>query len=135
MTGTVRIRRRLQAENGDVTTTVVLFPLVMLLLTVVIQFALAFHGRSVAIAAAQDAARAAQVETGSEALGRQRAERLTSVYAGGLLHGVTIDVDRSVDGVSARVSAEVSSIVPGLHLHVTGTAAGPIERFIPADER
>ena len=83
----------------------------------------------------QDAARAAQTETGTDALGAQRAEALTGVYASGLLHDVTIDVDRAAGNVTARVSAEVASIVPGLHLHVSGTAAGPVERFIPADER
>jgi Flp pilus assembly protein TadG len=125
----------MRGEDGDVTTTVLLFPLVLLLLSVVIQFALAFHGRSVVVAAAQDAARAAQTETGTDALGAQKAEALTGVYANGLLHDVTIDVDRAAGNVTARVSAEVASIVPGLHLHVSGTAAGPVERFIPADER
>ena len=135
MTPTVTDRTRGHGEDGDVTTTVLLFPLVLLLLSVVIQFALAFHGRSVVVAAAQDAARAAQTETGTMAAGDQRAERLTSAYADGLLHDMTIDVDRAAGQVTARVSAEVASIVPGLHLHVTGTAAGPVERFVPADQR
>jgi Flp pilus assembly protein TadG len=127
--------RRLRGEDGDVTATVILFPVVLLLVMLVVQFALAYHARSVVVGAAQDATRAAQAETGTEARGHAWAEDLTTVYAGGLLHHVAIDVDRGVTQVTTRVSAEVASVVPGVHLHVTGTAAGPVERFIPQDQR
>lgn len=130
-----RVRERLRGEDGDVTTTVLLFPLVLLLVTVVIQFALAYHAKSVATAAAQDAARIAQAETGTEEGGSATATRLLSAYAGGLLDNVTVDVSRTTNRVTARVSGEVASIVPGMNFRVSGTSSGPVERFRREDER
>jgi Flp pilus assembly protein TadG len=111
------------------------FPVVLTLLMLVLQFALAYHGRAVLTAAAQDGNRAAQAAAGDEAAGEDEAAHVVAESAGSLVKDLHIDVDVSPDGreVTTNVSGDVVRLVPipGLHLHVTASASGPTERFRP----
>lgn len=122
-------------EGGEVTTTTLIFPVVLFVILVAVQFALAFHAKSVVTAAAQDGARAAQAEGATGEAGRVEAARFVADNAARLLEEVTVSVDADGDGVHVEVRGEVANVVPGFDLHVTGVADGVTERFRAEDER
>ena len=123
-------------ESGSAATElVIIMPAVMLLIMLVVQFALYYHGANVATAAAQDAVRAARVEAGSVGAGRNRADALLARSGGGTLEGAQVSVSRDGRRVHVEVTGEVASVIPGVHLHITRDADGPIEQFLPPEQR
>ena len=120
--------RRDRRERGEVTTAVVLIPVVLVMVMVVIQMALVFHARSVITAAATDAARAAQAEGGTEGDGQAVARQLLA-GSESLVSGTTIDVDRSSGRVAVTIDAHVVSLIPGWTLSISAHSEGPIEEF------
>jgi Flp pilus assembly protein TadG len=123
-------------ESGSAATElVIIMPAVMLLIMLVVQFALYYHGANVATAAAQDAVRAARVEAGSVGAGRNRADALLTRSGSGTLQGAQVSVSRDGRRVHVEVTGEVASVIPGVHLHITRDADGPIEQFLPPEQR
>lgn len=123
-------------ESGSAATElVIIMPAVMLLIMLVVQFALYYHGANVATAAAQDAVRAARVEAGSTGAGRNRADALLARSGSGTLQDAQVSVSRDGRHVHVEVTGEVASVIPGVHLHVTRSADGPIEQFLPPEQR
>lgn len=123
-------------ETGSAATElVIIMPAVMLLIMLVVQFALYYHGANVATAAAQDAVRAARVEAGSVGAGRNRADALLARSGSGTLQGAQVSVSRDGRRVHVEVTGEVASVIPGVHLHITRDADGPIEQFLPPEQR
>lgn len=129
------MRERLDAEKGQTTAVVLIFPALLLTVFLVVQFALAFHAKSVATAAAQEGVRAAQVDGVDAETGRSVARNFVEAHGRTLLRDVSVSLDADVDDVRAVVRGDVVSVVPGLTLHVVGRAGGPIERFRPETER
>ena len=123
----------LRGERGSTTATVIVFPALLTLLMVVLQFALAFHGKAVLTAAAQDATRAAQLAGGDEAAGRTEAELVVAESGTTVIRDLDIDVTLSPDGreVTTTVAGTVMRLlpIPGLQLHIAGSASGPTEEF------
>lgn len=113
------------------TSTVLVFPVLLLVILLAVQFALAFHAKTVVTAAAQDAARAAQARTGTPERARVVGQTFVSDNASTLLHQVNVAVRSDGDTVRVEVRGTVTAVVPGLHLRVAGTADGPLERFRP----
>lgn len=111
-----------------------LTPVLLALVLVAVQAALVFHARSVVTAAAQDAARAAQRELGTEADGRAAAAALLGP-SDQLLVAPSVVVERSADTVTVSVDSEVTSVVPFWTPSVHGSASGPVERFRNEAER
>ena len=109
------------------------FPLLLMMVMLVIQFALAFHSKAVLTAAAQDGTRAAQAAAGDIDAGAAEAAAVVAANAANLVDDLDIDVALSPDGdvVTTRVTARVVSLVPipGLRMRITGSASGPVERF------
>ena len=103
----------------------ILLPIVITMVFLVIHAALVYHGRSVVAAAAEDAARAAQVEASTAADGRSVA---FTVLAGSdrLLPNPSVIVERSPNRVSVTVSAAVSGPIPWLHPTVTASAGDEV---------
>ncbi len=123
-------------ESGSAATElVIIMPAVMLLIMLVVQFALYYHGANVATAAAQDAVRAARVEAGSVGAGRNRADALLARSGSGTLEGAEVSVSRDGRRLHVEVTGEVASVIPGVHLHITRDADGPIEQFLPPEQR
>jgi Flp pilus assembly protein TadG len=118
-------------QHGEVASTVLIVPVLLLCLLLVIQFALAMHARAVLTAAAQDGARAAQVNGGSAASGRVAASATLTRDANGLVHDSDVRIDDDGTTVTATVSADVTSIIPGWRWRVSGRASGPRETFEP----
>lgn len=136
-----RTRRRLDGarrwsdERGEVTTTTLVFPALLFVILVAVQFALAYHAKTVVTAAAQDATRAVQAEGGTSGDGTAVAEAFVEDNASRLLDEVAVSVDADRASVRVEVSGRVASVVPGLRLRVRGAASGPTERFVSPEER
>lgn len=121
-------------ESGDVAATTILAGLSMLLVMFVVQMGLYYHARSVMNAAAQDGARAAQVENATEADATAAANQILA-GSSNLLVGEAVAVSLSADEVTVSVTADVFSIFPGFDGPLVATASGPVERFRPQAER
>ena len=122
-------------QGGSATLqTVLVMPLLLLLITAIVQFALWYHAAHVAIAAAQDGARAARVEGGTAQAGQARARQLLDQLGTGVLTDPTITVTRDADTARVEVRGWAPELVPGLRLPVTATSAGKVERFRSSTE-
>jgi Flp pilus assembly protein TadG len=135
--GLARPRRVHEDAGGDAGAATlevtVLFPVVMLLLFGVIQGALFFHGRNVALAAAEQGVRAARADGQADQAGTAAEQaRQFLVDTGELdnLTGLSITPDVGADTVRVTVSARTVSLLPGIPgPRVSQTASGVIERF------
>jgi hypothetical protein len=108
------------------------------LIWLVIQFALWFQSRSVALAAAQAGARVARDEAGIPGSNWQNdsVTRTTQYYnALGtkiLGNGIkVVSIGTAAKTVGVQVTGTVSSIIPGLTLTITESSQGPVECFHP----
>jgi hypothetical protein len=109
--------------------TAMLFPVFLLLVFGLIQGALWFHARNIALGAAQEGARAASAEGGAG--GVQRAREFVGNLTGGTLIR-DLDVRETATGemVTIIVVGNAPSLVPGVTgLTVRQSATAPIERF------
>jgi len=122
------------ADRGFVTLElVVLFPVLLLLLFALIQGALFFHGRNVALAAAEQGVRAARSD------GQPSPASLATTHArqflidtGELANLSELTITPAVTATEVRVTvtARTVSLLPGIPgPQVSQTASGPRERF------
>lgn len=124
-----------KAEDGSSTVEVVIvFPLLILTLMLVFQFAFWYHARHVALAAAEEGARAARVDTGTAAAGAARAERFVRDLGSSVIVNPKVSASRNLDVARVEVSGQARNVVPGLRLPIRQASQGPIERFRRADE-
>lgn len=131
-----RLRQR-RDERGSATLEItVCFPVLLLVIFAVIQGALYYHARDVALAAATDGLTAAQARGGSAAAGRTAAYSFVT-RAGGdsVLRGYAVSTSRSGVNATVTVTGRVPSLFPGLpNWSVSQTADGPVERFTQPGE-
>lgn len=108
---------------------VVVFPVVLVLIIAIIQAALFFHARNVALAAAQEGVRAAT----SYGAAPSRAVRAAQDFLDGAGQGALQSrrITRSISGqsVTLTVAGQAPAVLPGIRWGVAQTASGPIERF------
>ena len=125
-----RRTRRRRCERGTVTVQmVVLMPALFSLMFLGMQAALYHHGRTLALAAAQEGARTAGGEGQSVASGLDTARRFVHDAGGGdVLEGTRIQVRRTFTTVTVTVTGKSLSVIPGWHVVVTQSATAPIER-------
>ncbi|MEU7642109.1 TadE/TadG family type IV pilus assembly protein [Streptomyces sp. NPDC039016] len=131
------ISRKLRDDRGAATTQLVLVvPVLLLLAMLVVQFALVWHARHIAQYSAARALAAARTKDGTAAEGRAQARRSFTALGGRILTVPSVAVDRTTSQTTVRVRGTVMAVVPGLHLHASGTATGPTERLTtPTGER
>jgi Flp pilus assembly protein TadG len=114
----------------------VLFPVVLLILFGVIQGALYFHGRNVALAAAEQGVRAGRADGQTDRAGTaaDRARRfLAEVGELDNLTDLSITPSVGADTVRVTVRGRTVSLLPGVPgPQVSQTASGAIERFTGA---
>lgn len=123
-------RKRDDREAGySAIEAVITFPVLILLVMFVVQFALLWHGRNVAEAAAQDGLRNARGYASTAALGQADAQGYLAQVAPNLLPQPTVTVQRTDTTVTVRVTSNVLSLIP-LGLTVDESAAGPVERYV-----
>ena len=128
----VRRPPRRRRDQGSATLEItVLFPAVLLAIFGLVQGALYYHARDVALAAATDALAAARSRTGGAAEGRLAATSFVQRAGGdGVLASSTVTVVRTARTVRVTVSGHALSLLPGLpSWRVSQTASGPVERF------
>ncbi len=124
-----RRRREANDDGYSIVEAVIVFPAVLMMLFGVVQFALLWHGRHVAEAAAQDALRTASGYRSSAALGETDGRDFLHQVAPHLLKNPDVQVSRGATNVTVQVRANVVSLF-GIHLTVFETAAGPVERYV-----
>jgi Flp pilus assembly protein TadG len=121
---------RRRSQRGTTTLEAVLvFPVLLLLLMLIIQFALWYHATDVATAAAQDGVRAARVEGGTGQDGYARANTLLDEAARSILQDRKVVVARTTDDARVEVSGTCIALVPFLRLPVRAVAESGTERF------
>jgi hypothetical protein len=91
-----------------------------------VQFALLWHGRHVAEAAAREGLEAGRGFEATAASGQAAAGYLQDV-APRLLTGSRVDVTRSLTTVRVQVRAQVLNVIPGWDFTVSETVSGPVE--------
>ncbi|WP_433474530.1 TadE/TadG family type IV pilus assembly protein [Spirillospora sp. CA-142024] len=111
-----------------------LTPVLILVMLVVVQFAMVFHARHVALAAAQSGARVARTSpVGGGWQGAATAKAAGSVREIGpdLLSGLQVTAGEDDDERWVEVSGEAVQVVPFMTFHVSQRSQGPIECFRP----
>lgn len=106
-------------------------PVLMLLITASVQFAVYEHAVTVALDAAQRGLQAARVQGGSNAAGQTAALTDAAQLGSGILVGPAVTVTRTGGSVSVQVRGSAEPVMPGITLHVAAVAAGPLEQFSP----
>jgi Flp pilus assembly protein TadG len=121
-------------QRGSVSTELVIVtPVVLLLVMLVVQFALWQHAQHIAETAAQRGAETARVEAGTDSQGSAVAHTAIAQLGAALLVDPSVSVSRNGGIVTVNVSGSAQGLVPFLSLPVHATAAGPVERFVPAN--
>jgi Flp pilus assembly protein TadG len=128
-----RAHRRLSGERGAASVELaVTFPVVLLLVMTLIQGALWFYARSIALGAAQEGAREGRVQPASPARAQLAAEGFLDQTAQDLLTGRDVAVNGTPSSIEVTVTGTSLSLFPGLSgWSVTQTAVGPVERPTP----
>ena len=121
---------RRRDERGSVSIElVILLPALFAVMFLGMQAALFYHARTVAIAAAQEGAKAAGGENGKEADGVSAASSFV-VEAGGddVLPGATATANRTATTVTVTVRGHSLSVIPGWNPVIVQSASLPVER-------
>ncbi len=109
---------------------VLLMPALFSILFLGMQGALYYHARTVAIASAQEGARAAAGENGSAAAGTRAARSFIADAGGdGVLPGATATGSRTATAATVTVTGHAMSVIAGWSLPVTASASVPVERI------
>ncbi len=122
---------RRRDERGSVSIElVILLPALFAVMFLGMQAALFYHARTVAIAAAQEGAKAAGGENGKEADGVSAASSFI-VEAGGddVLTGASASADRTATTVTVTVQGHSLSVIPGWNPVIVQSASLPVERL------
>ncbi|MFE0457741.1 TadE/TadG family type IV pilus assembly protein [Kitasatospora sp. NPDC058965] len=114
----------------------VLAPLMAGIIFTLVQFGMYFFAKQVTEAAAQAGARKARATADADPQGWTDAARTTTTgriqqLGPALVGNPSITPYAQGENVGVVVTADVVSVVPWIHLHVTSRSVGPIERFIP----
>lgn len=126
-------RRGVRDRGSASVELVILFPALLLVVTALIQYALWFHARSLALAAAQEGVTAARSYHSDPAAGRNAALSFVAEHGAGTLLNASATATSAGDHVDIVVTGRSLAIVPGATgLAITQSATGPIERFTTA---
>ena len=128
-----RMRHRLAGQRGAVSMELaIVFPAVLLLVMTLIQAALWFYARSLALGAAQEGAGEGRLQPASTERARAAAERFLDQTAQDLLTGRTVAISGTPTSIQVTVTGTSLSLLPGRSgWPVTQTAVGPVERPTP----
>lgn len=109
---------------------VILLPALFAVLFLGMQAALFYHARTVAIAAAQEGARAASAETGTGNDGVDAATAFVDEAGGDdVLEGAAATASRSTTTVTVTVTGFSLSVIPGWSPRIVQSASLPTERL------
>ena len=109
---------------------VVILPALFAVMFLGVQAALYYHARTVAIAAAQEGARAAGAERGRTSDGIRAAHAFIADAGGNdVLPGASVSGDRTATVATVRVVGKSLSVIPGWTPVVRQSASVPVERL------
>lgn len=122
---------RRRTERGSVSIElVILLPALFAILFLGVQAALYYHARTVAIAAAEEGARAAGSQSGREGDGVTAASAFVATAGGDdVLEHATATATRTTTTASVTVHGTSLSVIPGWHPAITQSASVPVERI------
>lgn len=124
-------RPRRRTERGSVSIElVILLPALFAVMFLGMQAALFHHARTVAMAAAQEGARTAAAEHGTEASGVAAASAFVEDAGGDeVLTHATSRAERNTTTVTVVVRGHSLSVIPGWSPVVRQSASAPVERL------
>lgn len=122
---------RERGERGSVSIElVILLPALFSVMFLGMQAALFYHARTVAIAAAQEGARAAAGENGKSSDGIRSATAFVAEVGGDdALRGSQATAERTGTRVTVTVTGHSLSVIPGWNPEITQSASLPVERL------
>lgn len=106
---------------------VVATPLLLLLISLIVQYALYEHAEHVAQSAAQEAVTATRLQGGTVAAGREQGQDVLSTLNHGLLLSPEIAITRTSAQARVEISGYAEQLVPFLRLYVDTVAVAPVE--------
>ncbi|MDP9846558.1 TadE family protein [Streptosporangium lutulentum] len=116
----------------------IIMPVVLVVILLIVQSALWFHGRQVADAAAREGARLARIDTDDWETGaKERADELLKAIGPKLLDGATVETWQEGDQRGVEITAtavQVIPLLPSTTFTVTARFGGPIECFRPDED-
>lgn len=125
-----QVRGRPRAEPGSATLQmVILMPALFAVMFLGVQAALQHHARALAIAAAQEGARAAGAEHGTRSAGIQVARAYAAETAGDSLSAVRVTATRTATAATVTVTGHALSVIPGWQPAITQSATVTLERI------
>lgn len=120
-----------RADDGyTVLEAALVLPVMVFLTMLVIQYALVWHGRHVAEAAAREGLRAAAAYQSTPPAGQSAAADYLRQVAPHLLQRPSVTASGTAESVTVSVHADVLSLLGFAQLSVTETATGPVEQFV-----
>lgn len=124
-------RRRQRGDRGSISIElVILLPALFAVMFLGMQAALYYHAKTVAIAAAQQGARAAGAEQGSESDGVGAANDFIAEAGGGdVLSGTSASANRTTTTATVTISGFSLSVIPGWNVRITQSATVPVEQI------
>lgn len=133
--GSQRRRGGLPERGAATLELVIVFPMVLLITFGVIEGALWYHARNVALAAAEEGVRVASGTGGTLSVGVSEATEFAHrAGADDVLSGVTVRAGGGTTEVTITVTGHSLSLFAGWSGHeVSQTASGPVERFTSPD--
>jgi Flp pilus assembly protein TadG len=109
---------------------VILLPALFAVMFLGMQAALFYHARTVAIAAAQEGARAAGAEQGRESDGVGAAnDFITEAGGDDVLTSSSASASRTATTATVTVTGFSLSVIPGWNVRITQSATVPVERL------
>ncbi len=121
-----------RARGAAAVEAVIIVPVVVVLTLLVVQFVLLWHGRHVAQAAAQTAARSAAAYRADPGAGRAAGDAYLADVAPNLLPGRTVTVIRDATTATVFVRADVLTVIPFAGFGIQEQATAPLEIFSAA---
>jgi Flp pilus assembly protein TadG len=116
----------------------IIMPVVLVVILLIVQSALWFHGRQVADAAAREGARLARIDTESwESDATERAGEVLRTIGPKLLEGATVETWEEGDRRGVEITAtavQVVPLLPSTTFTITARFGGPIECFRPDED-
>jgi len=121
---------RHRSEHGSVSIElVILLPALFAVMFLGMQAALFHHARTVAIAAAEEGARAAGAENGHEGTGTAAASTFVAAAGGDdVLQKASATANRTPTTATVTVTGFSLSVIPGWHPAITQSASVTVER-------
>jgi len=122
----MRSARRHGRHSGAVTAEfVVATPLLLLLISLIVQYALYEHAEHVAQSAAEEAVTVTRLQGGTIAAGQQQGDDVLSTLNNGLLVNPAVSITRTSTQARVEVSGYAEQLVTFLRISVAAVAVAP----------